>query len=178
MRHQPFTASPSIHNNSYQDSTMKRLLNILLPIVALLGFTSCHDDNDLPDVDLSFNIEGAVRAEGSLYVVAGDDIVITGISVTNNDAGKVAMVTAASYYWDYYFLGENVVAPYGFTIQTTEDTPTGSHLLEVQCPVVAVDKAPATAVAAFNVVVVADASEIPAGGTTSFAITPRTTASK
>ncbi|MDE5628202.1 MAG: hypothetical protein K2I69_01430 [Muribaculaceae bacterium] len=143
---------------------MKKYLFLLLLLVPALSLVSCSDDHDLPNVDFNFTFENAVELDGTLYVVQGETFEIASIQVINKEEGKNALITAANYYWDYYFLGSTVQPPYGFEISVEENTPLGEHLLEVECPLYAVDKEPAFAVVAFNVKVVASAEDIPDEG--------------
>lgn len=143
---------------------MKRLFKFLaiLPLLAF-GFTSCNDDNDLPNVDITLNISGAESVDGTIYLVQGDTLYIDAIDVTNNEPGKAAFISSATYYWDYVNLGTAVVPPYSFAIATNENTPVGRHLLQVEAPVAAVDKELGIAVLTYVVEVVESADDIPAG---------------
>ena len=152
---------------------MKKFLTFLLPVVALFAMASCSDEHDLPDVDFNFEIENATRVDGTLYVVQGDTLEVQSVTVVNREEGKQAMITAADYYWDYYYLGSNIQPPFGFEIFVDENTPVGEHVLEVECPLYAEDKEPATSVVSFRVQVVASSEDIPAGETT-FTVTPKT----
>ena len=153
---------------------MKKFLTFLLPVIAMFALSSCHDDKDLPDVDFNFEIANGTRVDGQLYVVQGDTLEIEAITVTNKEQGQGAMITSASYYWDYYYLGASIQPPYGFEIFVDENTPVGRHVLDVECPLYASDKEPATAVVSFDVQVVASADDIPQTGTSTFTITPKT----
>ena len=151
---------------------MKKFYYFLL-LALPLAFVACDDDDDLPDVDFSIDISGAVNVNNALYVVRGDAFKIDGIQVINNDKDKSAIITSADYFWDYYHIGVNFESPYGFEIQTTEDTRLGEHLLEIECPVYAVDKSPAYALVAYRVYVVESADDIPSGTqTTHFIVNP------
>lgn len=152
---------------------MKKLFFYLFAALPLIVFNSCSDDDDLPDVDFKLEVTDGVSVDGVLYVVRGESLVIDGITVVNNEKNKTAIITAATYYWDAFRLGTSAVAPYGFTISTTEQTPLGHHELAIECPVYAVDKSPAVANLFYNVEVVADEADIPEGntpGTTSFGV--------
>lgn len=141
---------------------MKRFLKALylLPLM-MLAFTSCNDDDDTPDVDFYVSISGAANIDNNIYLVRGDTLFIDSINVVNREPGKEALISSATYYWDYMRLGTAVLAPYGFAIATSEQTPVGNHLLEIETPVLAVDKSPGIAVLAYTVKVVADSTEIP-----------------
>lgn len=151
---------------------MKKILMLLMAVLPL-ALASCSDKNDLPDVDFEVQISGGVYSDGSLYVVQGQTLTIDAINVTNREAGKAAAITSAAYYWDGYYLGTNLMPPYGFEIETTAETPLGRHLLEITAPLIAVDKEVATSVLVYDVYVVADATDLPTEGTTTFAAYPR-----
>jgi len=143
---------------------MKRLIHtlLLLPLLAA-GFTSCDDDNDLPDVDIYVNISGAKNIEGTIYVVQGDTLYIDSIDVVNREEGKAAMISSATYYWDYLNIGTAVLPPYSFAIATSAKTPIGRHLLQIESPVAAVDKELGIALLGYIVEVVSSADDIPDG---------------
>lgn len=155
---------------------MKKILSAILLALPMLAVVSCDDDGkSLPDVDFNFEIENAVRGEnGALYVVQGENLEIKSIQVINKDKDKNAMITAANYYWDYYYIGSAIQPPYGFEIEITDNTPVGAHLLQVEAPLFAEDKEAATAVVTFNVEVVPAPENIPDGGTTTFSVHPHT----
>lgn len=141
---------------------MKKFLSLLLFVAPALAFTACSDDGDsIPDVDFNFEFENVTKADGKLYVVQGETMEITSITVTNNEEGKKAFITSADYYWDYYYIGTSIQPPYGFEINIDKSTPVGTHALEVECPVYAVGKEPAFAVVSFEVDVVASADDLP-----------------
>lgn len=144
---------------------MKRLLFALCLMLPLV-FTACDDDDDLPNVNFDVEFSNAVQDGGVVYVVRGQTLTIDGITVTNNESGKGAMITAASYFWDSYPLGTSVIAPYGFNINTTEQTPLGRHDLTIECPLYAEDKASSMVMIMFDVCVVADEADLPDVSTT------------
>lgn len=142
---------------------MKKTLAYALLAVALpLAVTSCSDDDSLPNVDYNIAISGGVIDDGTIYVVQGDTLAVTSLSVTNNESGKAAAITDAQYFWDYNFIGANPFAPYGFKIVINDAIPTGGHDLSIKCGVVAVDKEPAIGVVNYPVMVVADSTQMPA----------------
>lgn len=135
------------------------LLLVALPMVAL---TACHDDgNDLPNVKFDVTVSKATVDDGVIYVVPGDSIVIESVKVLNQEPGKSALITAATYFWDGYPLGTNVVSPYGFGIAVSQATAIGRHYLQIACPLYAVDKEAATATLQYPVQVVASKADIP-----------------
>lgn len=142
---------------------MKKIFYLILLLIPSLALTSCHDDDDIPNVDFNIALdENATEVNGDIYVLEGQNFSITGISVTNLDSNKGALITSASYYWNGYYLATNIQPNYGYTFNL-ENTPVGKYRLEIECPVYAADKSPATAVVFINVYIVASADDIPAG---------------
>ncbi|MBD5232803.1 MAG: hypothetical protein HDS65_01350 [Bacteroidales bacterium] len=155
---------------------IKKLLAAALIAIPALAFVSCSDDDkNLPDVDFNVEVENATKVDGAVYVVQGETLTISGITVTNREEGKEAAITQAAYFWDGRYIGTSVFAPYGIEIPTSDTTPLGNHSLDIQAPVLAVDKEVATAVIGLKVVVVESEDEVPGGGSTTFVATPTTT---
>lgn len=151
---------------------MKKFYYFLLLAIPMLFVASCHDDNNLPDVDVSVKIAGAVNVDGVIYAVQGNTIKIESINVVNREEGKSAIITSASYSWDYRFVGVSVTPPYGAEFDT-EYATVGRHLLQIECPLFAVDKSAAVLFFAYKVVVVKSADEIPGGEQqTEFVVSP------
>ena len=137
-----------------------------LPVVF---FASCDDnDNNLPNVNVSIDISGGVRVDDIIYVVKGDTLKVEKINVVNREQGKNAIINSASYSWDYHYMGISTVPPFGASI-VTDDMEIGHHLLQIECPVYAVDKSAAKLYMAYKVDVVSSSDDIPEGTvTTSF----------
>lgn len=130
---------------------------------AVFGFTSCSDEDSLPNVDYDIAFSGATLdpATGTLYVVQGDTLTIDSIGIRNLESNKNAAITGADYYWDYRFIGPSPFEPFGFRIPISENVATGAHNLTIQMGVVAVDKEPAIGIADYTVMVVPDSTDIP-----------------
>lgn len=152
---------------------MKKIFSLFAMALSLAFVTTSCDDNDLPDVDINIAVSNAEIVDHQMYVVRGDTLKIESINVRNNEAGKPAAITEASYYWDGYFLGEAWQAPFAFNIVTTkptaelDGTALGAHRLQIYAPVFAVDKDLAFALLSYTVNVVESVEDIPAGGATS-----------
>lgn len=141
---------------------MKKLYYMLLLALPVLYFASCDDDNNLPDVDVSIQVDGGVSVDGAIYVVQGDTLKVESINVINNEEGKNAIITSATYSWDYRLAGVSVTPPYGATF-VTDNLEIGQHLLQIECPLYAVDKSPALMYMAYKVAIVESADDIPDG---------------
>ena len=143
-------------------------LALLLPVV----FISCNDDDDLPDVKIKVDFSGATLYRDTLFVVQGDTMNISSITVENQESGKSAALGGATYFWDYICLGNNPFEPYNFTIAISDQTPIGYHLLQIVCPVYAEDKSVAEAVIAYPVHVLTPTDSIPTGTTNAVTVRP------
>jgi hypothetical protein len=141
---------------------MKKLF-YLFAMALPLAFcaSSCDDDDDLPDVEISVAFSGCQNVDGTLFVVQGDTLSIDSVTVTNLEKGKAAVLTSATYYWDAVCLGTAIVQPYSFKIATSTLTAVGEHLLQIETPILAVDKSAAVGIVSYNVQVVADSLDIP-----------------
>lgn len=141
---------------------MKKFIYLILMLIPALTLVSCHDDgNDLPNVDFNLSFENGVEVDGTIYVVQGEVLKITAIDVVNNEADKSAMISSANYYWDGYYMGTSIQPPFGYELDISKDVPLGKHQIDIECPVFAVDKSPATAVVFMYVNIVESASDIP-----------------
>ncbi len=142
---------------------------IMMAVLPVLAFSlaSCSDDDDLPNVDVSINVENGSIVDGVIYVVQGDTLNIEGIKITNNEAGKGAAVTNVRYFVNGFYIGESLFAPYPAYNITDAETPEGSYSLGITCTVLAVDKSVAQAVLTYPIKVVAQATDVPGSGSPS-----------
>lgn len=140
-----------------------KFLAMMLAVLPIMAFalSSCTDDDDLPDVNISLEVEDGVVSDGVIYVVQADTIDIAGIKVVNNEANKGALVTNVNYYWDGYFYAPSVFYPFGMVFPTSPNTTLGNHSIDVTCTVLAADKSISTATLSFPVRVVASEADLP-----------------
>lgn len=144
---------------------MKKFYYFLLMAMPILFFASCDDEKNLPDVDVSIQIDGGVRVNDVIYVVQGDNFTVKAINVENREQGKKALITSATYSWDYHFVCVSVAPPFGAEF-TTEAMEPGDYLLQIECPLYAADKSAANLYMAYKVKIVESADDIPAGEAT------------
>lgn len=142
--------------------SMKKLFYLLLLALPVLGFSSCSDDDDVPDVTMSATISGATRVDNALYAVAGDVIDIQSVNITDNN-NKGAAIGSAEYFWDNMYIGSSIVAPFGKEIDTT-GVPAGTHQLKIKVSVYVVDYAPCIGYLVYPVNIVESADDIPTEG--------------
>lgn len=132
---------------------------LLLPF----GFaaTSCDDDDDLPDVDVTMAYDNVVLEGNELYVVKGDTLKVMGITCKGND-GKQATVTNVTYAIDGFPMWRPFFAPYGVGI-VTDDLTAGKYVLNVSMNILQVDKTVAAGVTNQTFNVVEAATDLPDG---------------
>lgn len=143
---------------------MKKLFYFLMALPLALSFTSCDDDDDkLPDVSLSINLEGVQKADKIYYAVQGDTIVLQSIELINNTDKRGTLGTYAVYwdgipmyrtniYTDPLCLIDTNVSPYGLL---------GNHRLTIAADIAVVDYPLCVGAADFYIKVVENEDEIP-----------------
>lgn len=147
---------------------MKKLALLFLfalPVMAVLP--SCNDD-DMPQVNISFSCENGTVVDNQAYVVQPDTFFITSINVTPVRSGHKAMCVGPVNYWiDGHPVGTSFEAPYGIEIPS-EALSVGRHTLSVNMGIAEEGYTLATAMTSTSLNVVTDASDIPvpAGGAT------------
>ena len=97
---------------------MKKYIYFLLMLLPLGIMSSCSDDDDLPDVDITVQLDKVVDQGNRIYVVQGQPLVVTGVSAKGL-GGKEALVTGVSYLWDRIEVFYTRVDPFAFSISTS-----------------------------------------------------------
>lgn len=141
---------------------MKKLFLLIALALPFLAFTSCDDDDKLPNVDVTVQFEGVTRVGNTLYVVKDQPIDIVSVTIKDN-TNKGAVIGAATYFWDYYRVASNITTPYGLELET-EGIPTGNHLLQISISIYAVDYSPCVGFLEYKVVIVENEADIPTQG--------------
>ncbi len=143
---------------------MKKLLALLCALPLLIGMAACDDDDNLPQVDISFNFSNATVSNGTVYVVSPDTLIVEGITVRPTRPNHVATCVGPVNYWlDGVPVYTTFLAPYGVKIPTEDLTP-GSYTLTANMGIAEEGATLATAVTQVKIVVVADQTEIPQPG--------------
>ncbi len=145
------------------------LVTIMIKLIFLLAalpllLASCHDDKDLPKVNISIDYSNAVQLDGTIYVVQGDTLVIDAVNVTPEREGAKVGLGSVTYFLDGWMIGVNPVSPFGANIVTT-DLATGNHILALEMPVLEVGCELATGYITVPLTIVATADDIPSGTT-------------
>lgn len=141
---------------------MKKIFYLLAVLIPAFAFTSCDDQDNLPDVDFKVSISNGAFYNNEIYVVQGDTLQIESVQVVNNEQGKAVTIPYVNYYFDYNQIGTNAIEPYGFDIAFPETLPIGRYYLQLSAPVFAVDKMPGYALITYTVNVVQSVNDIPA----------------
>lgn len=81
---------------------MKKLLYLLLVIPFAMMVSSCSNDNDLPNVDITMSFDNAVVKDGSVYVVQDSVFSITGLTTKAVDSNQQSAIVNVRYFWNGY----------------------------------------------------------------------------
>lgn len=153
----------SLHAGLYKTKLKFKIMKKFLYLLLLLplGFlnVSCDDDDKVPDVDLQATVSGGVVVDNTVYVVKGEPLVIDGITLVNR-SGKDGALGVVTYSLDYMIIGQSLVAPYTFELNTA-NMAVGPHFLTAEMPVYVVDYPICFGVFSFNINVVEDAADLP-----------------
>lgn len=144
---------------------MKKILMMLLALPLMWIATSCHDDDDLPDVILNVTYENAINYENALYVVKGDSLIVDNVTAEPaSPNGKACQILAVQFRFNGWLVATDPIAPFGVAIPT-DGFDVGDYVLGLECPVVQVDKTPATAFITRKVRIVASEADLPVATT-------------
>lgn len=140
---------------------MKKLL-YLLAALPLLFFASCHDDDDLPEVNVGIDYSGATSVDGVLYAVQGDTISIDSVYVSPVNPNSRAMISGVTYYLDQRLLGFAPISPFSVGI-LTDNMPTGKHALRLDMTVLETGREVGAYYVLMPIKIVSDSTQIPSG---------------
>lgn len=79
---------------------MKKLLYLLLVIPFAMMFSSCSDDKDLPNVDITMSFDNAVVKDGTVYVIQGSVFSITSLTTKAVDSKQQSAIVNVRYFWN------------------------------------------------------------------------------
>lgn len=136
---------------------MKKLFYLLLALPLVM--VSCSDDDDMPNVDITASFDGGTQVDGSYYVVKGDTLAVTAMTLENHGTEE-ATLGGVRYFLDYMPIGTNIVPPYGIKI-VTDNLPEGNHLLQAEMPIYAVGYSICTGYIAKKITIVGEKEDIP-----------------
>lgn len=128
---------------------------MLLPLALL---ASCHDDDDVPNVDLYVSFDNVAVKNNVIYAVKDSAIRVTDVSVQG--VGSKAMVTSVTYFWDNLRVGWSPVTPFEAVLSPAVQT-VGNHLFGLNAEIAQVDKSLGFITTNFDVKVVETVEELP-----------------
>ncbi len=138
---------------------MKKLLYALF-LLPLFALTSCNNDDDFPEVDITVNMQQATHADGVVYIVKGEPFQINSLTVKSL-TGENAALGEVGYYWNNILVGVNAIAPYTLAFDTNT-MPTGKNQLQIRTNIFQVDKTITAAWLTYNIIVVPSKEDLPA----------------
>lgn len=138
----------------------KYLYTLMLFFPMMWALTSCSNDDDLPQVDISIDYSGATEVDGVFYVVAGNTFAIDALKVTPLDGYGKATLSTTAYYWNYQFVGSTIVEPFGMKFETEGMEP-GNAVLQINTTVAQVDRSIGIAYFTLPVKIVESEGDIP-----------------
>lgn len=138
---------------------MKKILYLLLAL-PFVGLTACNNDEELPNVTLQIETEGATEVDNVYYVIQGDVFEITSLTAVPVRQGAKASVANVFYTLDGRPYGASPIAPFGQKFDTT-NLVTGTHKIGATMNVFEEGCTPAEAWMGFELVVVSNEDEIP-----------------
>lgn len=144
---------------------MKKLLYLLLVLPFALAFSSCSNDDDLPDVNVNISFDNVVAKEGAIYVVETDTVKITNIETRAVDTNQPAVLANMRFYWNYVSAPALTWSNFPIKIPM-EDMPLvskGANVLGINATVLQVDKTMAYASIRIPIVAVEKVEDLPDG---------------
>lgn len=145
---------------------MKKFLLALLALPLLATLTACHDDDELPDVNIDVTYLNGVVVNGEVYVVQGEEFGIASIVTTAVREGSTATNGAVSYWINNIPVGTTAIQPFAITLSAEWTAEPGSFYIQYVMPIYEEGCSLATAYSSVKVNVVASADDIPSGGST------------
>ncbi len=138
---------------------MKKLIYLLLVLPFALAFSSCSNDDNLPDVNVTLTFDNAVASDGAIYVVKDATLKLTGIETTPVDNSKAATLANVRFYWNYRPAPYMTWSEFPIEIPMAEMplVDKGANLLGINAALLQVDKS--IAYTSFNIPIVTVDSE-------------------
>lgn len=79
---------------------MKKLLYLLLVIPFAMMISSCSDEKDLPNVEITMSFDNAAVKDGVVYVVQEEAFSITGLTTKSVDSNQQSAIVNVKYFWN------------------------------------------------------------------------------
>lgn len=159
---------------------MKKLLYLLLALPLAFFATSCNDDDNLPDVDVTFTFDNAVVKDGVVYVNQDSTLSITNIQTKSVGSDKAALIANIRYFWNGFPAPGLTWSNFPIEIPMPQMplVSEGYNVLGMNASILQVDKSMAFTYFRIPIATVADESSFPDGLTPGEATYTFTTAQK
>lgn len=155
---------------------MKKLIYLLLALPLAFLATSCSDDDNLPDVNVTFTFDNAAVKDGVVYVNEADTLLITNIETKAVNSDKAATIANVRYFWNYIpapgLTWSNL--PIEIPMAKMPLVENGYNVLGMDATILEVDKSIAYSYFRIPIAAVAEGESFPDGlqpGTATFTIT-------
>lgn len=133
---------------------MKKFLLALiaLPMVAL-GFTSCSDDDDLPEAKIEVTMSGGVQNpdDNKIYITEGENLVFESITAVPTN-GKKTTLGFTSYYIQGIPFAQTYTVPFSATLETAGMAP-GEYVIQIKSEIYQIDKSAAFVLLTYQLVI-------------------------
>lgn len=144
---------------------MKKLLLLLLLLPMAFAFSSCSNDDDLPNVKITMDFGNAVIDDGVIYIAQSDTLILNNIETKAIDSNKSAVLANVKYYWNYVATPYLTWSPLPLKIPVA-DMPlssSGHNILGMKATLLEVDKSMAYTSINVPIRVVASEDDLPDG---------------
>lgn len=144
---------------------MKKLLYLLLVLPFTMIFSSCSNDNDLPNVDITIAFDNAAVKDGSVYAVKENGLQITGITTKAVDSNKESALVNIDYFWNRLPAPGLTFGSYPLELNFAEMplVEKGANALDLNGKLLEVDKSIANFAVTIPIVVVDSEEDLPDG---------------
>lgn len=144
---------------------MKKILYLLLALPFALGFASCSDDDDLPNVTVTMNFSNAVAQDGIIYVAEADTLYLNSIDTKAMASNQSAVLTNILYYWNYVPTPNLTWGSYPLAIPIAKMplSSNGNNILGMEATLLETDKSIAYTNIRVPIKVVPTVEDLPAG---------------
>lgn len=133
---------------------MKKFLLALvaLPLVAL-GFTSCSDDDDLPEAKIEVKMSGGVQSpdDNKIYIAEGDTLVFESLTAVPTN-GKKTTLGLTTYYVQGIPFAQTYTVPFSAYLDTEGMTP-GEYVIQIKSEIYQIDKSAAFVLLTYQLVI-------------------------
>lgn len=144
---------------------MKKLFYLLLALPFALMVSSCTNDNDLPNVDVTIAFDNAAVKEGTVYAVEETGLQITGITTKAVDSNKQSALVNVDYFWNRIPAPGLTFGSYPLELNLAEMplVEKGANSLDLYGKLLEEDKSIANFTVSIPIVVVESEEDLPEG---------------